>query len=72
MLPRWKKDEIKSMDAEGYKIYRAKDEEEALEVKQALKENKRCAQAGYYQKDDNKDNPKEYFVVTKHRANVKD
>lgn len=69
MLPKWKKKDLQEVGSDGYKIYPAKDEQEALEIKQILKDNKRNAQAGYYQRDDNKDNPKEYFVVTRHRNN---
>lgn len=68
MLPKWKTKDLLDMKQEGYKAYPAKDEQEALEVKQTLRENKRCAQAGYFHKDDNTSNPKKYFVVTKHRV----
>lgn len=62
-LPKWSKKDLEWAQSDNYKIFIAKDEEEALYVKHELKLNHRCAQAGVYEKD-GKLVP---FVVTKER-----
>ena len=62
-LPKWSKKDLEWAHSEGYKIFIAKDEDEANYVKHELKINRRCAQTGFYEKD-GKQIP---FVVTKER-----
>lgn len=62
VLKKYSKKELKKFDEQGYMIVPCKDEGEALEVKMVLKDNKRCAQAGYIVNKENKDI---YFVLTK-------
>lgn len=46
-LYKWTKNSLQSMGKEGYNIVPCKSEEEAEKVKAILKEQKKCAQAGY-------------------------
>lgn len=62
-LYKWSKKDLLYMRDNGYKIIDCKDEDEVASIRKVLKENKRCAQAGIYYKDD----VKKYFVVTKER-----
>ena len=64
-LPKWTKKDLQEMDALGYKVVVCEDEKEALEVKQVLKQNKRCAQAG---RIFNKEGKEIFFVCTKERS----
>lgn len=63
-LPKWKDTDLLLMQEDGYKICPCDSEEQALEYKNVLKENKRCVQAGYYL---GKENKPVYFVVTRER-----
>lgn len=63
-MQKWNKNGLKYMDGQGYKIVPCEDEEEAEKVKQTLKANKRCAQAGYII---NREGKVIYFVLTKER-----
>lgn len=65
MLPKWKDTDLLIMQDDGYKICPCKDEDEALEVKKVLKENTKCAQAGYIL---DKEGNKKYFVITRDRV----
>lgn len=67
-LPKWSKKDLQYMDGEGYKIVPCENETEALQVKSTLRENGRCAQAGYIVNKENKDI---YFVLTKERSKPK-
>lgn len=61
---KWSKNSLISMGKQGYKVIACDDEAEALKVKAALKEDKRCAQAGYVI---NREGKTIYFVLTKSR-----
>lgn len=52
------------MGQQGYKVVPCESEEEALQVKDILKADKRCAQAGWIK---NKEDKIIYFVLTKNR-----
>ena len=54
------------MGEQGYKVVPCESEEEAIKVKELLKADKRCAQAGWII---NKENKTIYFVLTKNRNN---
>ena len=67
-LPKWTKKDLQDMDELGYKVVPCDTEEKALEVKQVLKKNKRCAQAG---RIINREGKTIYFVLTKERGATK-
>lgn len=62
-LYRYSKNELLKYGENGYKMYIAEDENEAIEVKQLLRKNKRNAIAGTYKKQ--KDGSLIYFVISK-------
>ena len=62
-LYRYSKNELLKYGEKGYKMYVAEDENEAIEVKQLLRKNKRNAIAGVYKKQ--KDGSLVYFVISK-------
>lgn len=62
-LYRYSKKELLEYGQKGYKIYIAKDEDEAISVRKLLREDNRCAIAGIYKKE--KDNSLVYFVISK-------
>lgn len=67
-LLKYSKNDLIRLGNEGYEFIKCEDEEEALQVKQTLKEDKRCAQAGFVI---NRENETIYFVATKERRKKK-
>lgn len=66
-LQKWYKKGLQYMGTQGYKVIPCDTEEEAIEIKEYLKQNKRCAQAGYVI---NRENKTIYFVLTKNKNNT--
>lgn len=64
-IPKWTKKELEEKGKQGYKVVPCASEQEALEVKQVLKDNKRCAREGYVVNQEGKDI---FFVLTKERG----
>jgi len=64
-LVRYYEKELRDYDSKGYKIIRCSSVEEALDIKETLKLNKKCAQAGKYVRSNGS---VDYFVLTKERA----
>lgn len=64
-LQKWYLKEFSRMKEAGYSVVPCKDGEEALQVKDVLVRNKRCAQAGYIV---NKNDKQCFFVFTKKKA----
>lgn len=64
-LSKWLRKDLEQAQKEGYQICPCKSEDEALQVKDTLKADKRCAQCGYIV---NKENYVVYFVITKERS----
>lgn len=62
-LYRYSRNELLEYGKKGYKMYIAEDENEAVEVRQLLRKDKRCAIAGIYKKQ--KDGELVYFVISK-------
>ena len=67
-LAKWNEKDLRYMEQDGYKICKCKDEQEAIEIKDLLKQNNRCAQAGYIL---NSKNEKVYFAITRERKTSK-
>lgn len=63
-LAKWTIRDLEFMNEDGYGIIPAKNEKEALSIRNALKQQKKNAQAGYIM---NKDNKVVCFVVTRDR-----
>lgn len=63
-LYKWSSKELLKFN--DYKICECSSEDEAIQVKKLLKENGRCAQAGYHLSNDGK---VRYFVITKEKKN---
>lgn len=62
-LYRYSRNELLEYSKKGYKMYIAEDEKEAVEVRQLLRKDERCAIAGIYKKQ--KDGELVYFVISK-------
>lgn len=63
-LPKWNLKDLMWAKSDGYKVCPCSCEDEAKEIKNTLKVNGRCAQAGVYKKDSGKE---KYFVITRER-----
>lgn len=67
-LTKYYKKDLISMGGQGYKFIKCGSEEEANAIKDKLKQNKRCAQAGFVI---NREGEAIIFVATKERGKVK-